>query len=190
MPINFDIEKYAKNISTYIETGFFKGASTKKALETGFEKIHSCDINETFLEDGKILFQKEIEEGKIFLHFGRSTEILQNILNNLDEKAVFFLDAHDLNYENTKKDMWNELDGCPIMSELELIKKHKINNHTIIVDDLRMFSAQCVPGTWAYGKNVSFDNIIDKLREINENYIIQLETGIQNKDVIVAYIKE
>ena len=43
MPINFNLKKY-KN-SVFLETGTYQGDGIKKALEAGFEKIYSIEIN-------------------------------------------------------------------------------------------------------------------------------------------------
>lgn len=189
MPINFDIKKFKKDSSVYIETGFFKGGSASKALESGFTKIHSCDINESFLEEGRKNFSNEITEGKLNLHFGRSTDVLKTILSSLQEKAVFFLDAHDITYENTDQKLWEDKDNCPILDELEIIQSHGIKDHTIIIDDIRMFDYGCTPGTWAFDRNIKISNLLKKLKEINNNYKIVVENGICDKDVIVAYIE-
>jgi hypothetical protein len=89
MPINFDIKKYSKNKKVYIETGFFKGESTEIAFKANFEEVHSCDINEVFLEEGRKKFSHEVLNKKLFLHFGRSTDVLEKILQDLNNEAVF-----------------------------------------------------------------------------------------------------
>lgn len=189
MPINFNIKEYSKNKKIYIETGFYYGESALKAFDSGFEQVYSCDINEKFVENGKKIFADKIAKNEFFIFHGRSTDILKTILENLEHEAVFFLDAHDLNYEDTKKEEWDIKDECPIIEELDLIKNHKIKNHTIIVDDLRMFGYGCAPGTWAYKKNINPKKIYNKLKEINENYNFAIEDGICEKDILVAFIR-
>ena len=76
------------------------------------------------------------------------------------------------------------------MLELDLIKNHKIKNHTIIIDDIRMFSYGCTPGTWAYNKNITPRHLYNKLKEINKDYHITLEDGVCERDVMIAYIRE
>lgn len=69
----------------------------------------------------------------------------------------------------------------PILQELEAIKNHPIKNHTILIDDVRMFGTRDFDG-------VTLDQITDKLREINPNYSIFFEKGYQANDILVACI--
>ena len=55
----------------------------------------------------------------VFIHNGSSEKILDEILPNIDNRIMFFLDAH-----------WNTY--CPILDELEMIYKHKKNLKKIV----------------------------------------------------------
>jgi hypothetical protein len=184
MPINFDLYKY-KN-KCYIETGYFEGNSFQKALDSGFEISHSIEINEEYFNNAINKFKNNGLNESIFIHLGNSIEVLKIIIDNLDFRTTFFLDAHDLTYPGINIGKYTKKDGCPILSEIELISKHKIKNHTIIIDDIRMFN-----GNYGWAENFKIDsNLLEQeILKINSDYTIVYENGIIDNDVLVAYIK-
>ena len=196
MPINFDLTPYRNNCEVYIETGFFEGASTQSALDLDFREVHSCDINSQFIIKGTKKFQKEIQQNKLFLRFQKSTDALKEILENLNEPAVFFLDAHDINYKGTQTEDFSIEDGCPVLEELKIIGTHHIKEHTIIIDDLRMFDFQKNLGTWSAHSNVNIRTIVEHIRQINKHYKFDLGQGVDVgyvngktwADVLIAYM--
>jgi hypothetical protein len=186
MPIKFNLEKYLNSV--YIETGYFRGESLKFAISTGFKKLHSIEINKVFYEQG--LYEFENHEN-IFLHLGSSLDVLPSLLDNLNERATFYLDAHDLNYAGMNPSSYEKKHGCPIIDELEIIKSHKIKNHTLIIDDLRVFDGldnKNKPYSWAEGTNISIQKIKEKVLEINSDYKFIEEDGVIENDVLVCYI--
>ncbi len=202
MPINFDLTPYHNNYEVYIETGFYEGASTQSALDLGFREVHSCDINPLFITKGTKKFQKQIEQNRLFLYLQKSTDALKEILENLNEPAIFFLDAHGINYEgHTNNQDFSIEDGCPILEELKTIGAHHIKEHTILVDDLRMFAYQ--KNTWASHSNIKIRTIVEQIRRINSDYKFGLGEGIAQsvqypkkegryhdlwRDVLIAYM--
>lgn len=198
MPINFNLEKYHNNYEVYIETGFFEGGSVQTALDLDFREVHSCDINSQFIIKGTKKFQQQIEQNRLFLYLQKSTDALKEILKGLNEPAVFFLDAHDLKYVGTYDHEFSIEDGCPIHEELKIIGDHHIKEHTIIVDDLRMFGYQKKPNTWAFNSGATLRTIVNKIRQINPDYKFDLEEGVLQhvqiagktmwRDVLIAYL--
>ena len=72
----------------------------------------------------------------------------------------------------------------PLLKELDQIKAHGINNHTILIDDMRL---------WVNRGNVSNnfgkDEILKKVREINKNYIISYEDDVcAEQDILIAQV--
>lgn len=186
MPIKFDLKKYLNEV--YIETGFYKGESLNEALNCGFKKLHSIEINNVFYNEGLNVFKK-IEN--VFLYNGTSRLVLPEILKQLDKRATFFLDAHDLDYQGIEKYKFKKIDECPVMEEIDIIKQHFIKNHTIIIDDIRIFDGTDNNGirySWAKDFNISSDIIKIKILEINNNYKFKLEKGVVENDVLIAYV--
>lgn len=72
---------------------------------------------------------------------------------------------------------------CPILYELEIIKSSKINSHTIMIDDLRIFKNQTM-----WGKDIYIEDIEEKLKLINSSYKFLYEDGWEKNDILIAKI--
>ena len=168
------LKKYLNPI--FFETGTYLGDSVRLSLEAGFDKIISIEINEELQNKNKLLFEKEITEGKVELHLGDTLLIMGDIIKNLESPITFWLDAHfDFGVCGEKK--------CPLYEELNYISESKIKNHTILIDDVRLFGK----GNW--GQEISEEEIIQKIKKINPNYTIKYEDGHVPNDILVAYIQ-
>lgn len=159
-------KNYSNNSKIFIETGTFTGDGIKCALDAGFEKIYSCDINKDYVENAR----KKYSDKNVIVENLESHEFLQKILSEINERVVVFLDAHSMPY-----DMDNENRGfgedtvkegvgpCPLVKEIEIIKSHMIKNHIILIDDFQCFN------TWMF-ENLEFDDINDLILSINSKY--------------------
>jgi hypothetical protein len=84
------LKKYMSDV--FVETGTFDGRGVKLALESGFKRVISIE-----LDPGRFKAAKEIlKDLPVELHEGDSSDILPAILEKLDEKATIFLDAHPI----------------------------------------------------------------------------------------------
>jgi hypothetical protein len=88
------------------------------------------------------------------------------MIKDINVPITFWLDAHESGGETAKG-----LHGDPILQELDIIKRHQLKNHTIMIDDLR---------------GMSNKEIENKLLEINPNYKFCFEDGFVPNDVLVA----
>ena len=66
---------------------------------------------------------------------------LKNVLENLNETACFWLDAHSGAQQYAKGNQ-----DVPLLTELEHIKNHSIKNHIIAIDDAHLFGERQVNG--------------------------------------------
>lgn len=164
------ITKYRSNAEIFIETGSYEGKTIEKALEVKFKKIYSIELASYYYEYCKQKFETNIEVEMIL---GDSVDKLSELLSNINEPCLFWLDSH---YSFGKTAMGSEY--CPLYRELEVIGKHHIKNHTILVDDVRLMGTE-----W---KDVSVTVIQNKLLEINSNYILSFERGVIDNDILVA----
>ena len=178
MPMKFSLLKYLNPI--FVETGTARGDGVEKALNTRFNKIYSIELKEEFYERCTRRFEKHIQKGKVEILLGDSTIRLADILKKIDSRATFWLDAH---YSGARSARGNE--DVPLMRELDLISKHHIKNHTILIDDVRCFGRR---GNVDWS-NISLDGVIKALKKINPNYSISYENGYVQNDVIVADIQ-
>ena len=143
------------------------------AIDSGFKKVYSIDIEERYYEMALLTFQdKELYDGVEFNFFlGDSGVVMPEILNNIDEKITFWLDGH-------------EFYKIPLINELESIKNHKIKGHTILIDDVRMLTRP----EW---NNIGLESIINKIKEIDERYEISFVDSVNGKnDILIAKINE
>lgn len=126
------IRTYAKKYKTtvLIETGTYMGAMLS-GLSKDFLKLYSIELDRKL---SKRLKRKFNRTKNIFLFNGDSAEILPKILKELNEPAIFWLDAHYSKGITAKGNL-----SSPILSELQSIFKHKIKSHVILIDDVHSF---------------------------------------------------
>lgn len=186
------LEKYAVG-DTFIETGTYQGETVKLALDFGFKRIHTIEINEE-------LYHMNVEQFKnnpeVKIWFGDSVDCVPEIVAELDNThATFWLDAHAS----------GPLPGgrhgpCPLVLELKSImgeevltfngptmergfKRHPVNTHTIFIDDRRLLGT----AEWGF---VSEETVTNLLLEINSSYKIRLLDGHQTNDIIAASLAQ
>ena len=167
------LKKYYNEL--FVETGTYLGDSVELALNVGFKKIISVEIDSELQEKNYQKFKKEIDEEIVELIIGDTSELMDDIVNKINKQATFWLDAHvDLGKCGIKK--------CPIFDELESISKSPIKTHTILIDDLRCFGR----GLW--GEGIDLVSVKEKLLSINKDYKFNLEDGHIPNDILVDYI--
>jgi hypothetical protein len=168
-------EVLSKYLNPYfLETGTANGDCVRLALEIGFEKIFSIELDENLQNENIQKYQSFINEEKINLITGDSLWELINIIPSLDKSTTFWLDAHvDFGPMGTKR--------CPLYEELSAIKMSDIKTHTILIDDMRML------GQW-WGEGISVDELKKRILEINPNYKFTFENGFAPNDILAAYL--
>lgn len=163
-------KKYKNDI--FVESGSYAGDGIQFALEAEFDKIYSIELSEFYYK----LCLKRFENVKqVNLLFGDSSIILYDIIKKINEPITFWLDGH-YSGGNTAIGKYTS----PLMQELDQIKNHNINNHIIIIDDMRCWKDNDPD----YG--FSETDIINKLKEINLNYKFIYENGLIPNDVLIA----
>lgn len=88
--------------------------------------------------------------------------------------ATFWLDAHYMGGVTALGDKF-----CPLLEELDLIARHRIKTHTILIDDVCCFGNE-------FGSDVTVDQVIKKLLTINPRYRFHFEDGKFRNDILVA----
>ena len=172
--LNLDyLSKYG-NGKIFIETGTYMGDTVKLALNAGFEFIHSIELDPELYDRAFEMFK---DEDRVKIWYGDSIDCLKEILNKIDEPATFWLDAHasgDLKGGRSG--------GSPVVDELNIIKTHNHKNHTIFIDDRRLFGS----AEWS---NVSEEDAMKIIKEINPDYNINFLDGHVPGDVVCATVK-
>jgi hypothetical protein len=156
----------------FIETGTWSGDGVQRAIEAGFFQIKSVESSADFYEYSKNLF---LEEKKVELFFGKSEDHLWEMIKDVTVPITFWLDAHYSEGQTTN--------DFPLLKELDIISKHPIKNHVILIDDVRQMD------TPAFG-GIKREDVEKKIKNINNNYLIEYHDGYVANDVMVAIIKE
>lgn len=165
------LQKYLNPI--FIETGTADGGGVEAALNAGFSRIYSIEINQERQLNNILKFNQHKE---VTLITGDSIEELERILPMIDQPVTFWLDAHlTRKYKGAKT-------RCPLYDELEAIKNMSlIKSHTIMIDDMRVVGKE----TW--GRKIAQEEIINRLLAINPNYQISFEDNrMAPHDIMVA----
>ena len=126
--------KQEYNLTTLVETGCYEGDSLNFSRSIGFEHLHSCDINEKYVNHCRAMFPN----AKIAHQ--ESISWLKEMLPNLEGTTLFWLDAHYPMYYGLGTE--DELTKFPLVEELKLVKELKkgYEKDVIICDDLRVLA--------------------------------------------------
>jgi len=168
------LKKYNNKI--FVETGTFLGNGLRCALDAGFEKCYTIEIHPYLFEKAKTRFKKEIKNGNVVVYLGDSEKLLAGIVYQLHQPTTFWLDAHISSQYGEKL-----AKNCPILGELDTIKKHHIKTHTLLIDDVNCF------GRPAHDR-ISLDTVKEKILEINENYKFAMLDASKPENILAAYI--
>jgi hypothetical protein len=171
--------KYKTNC--LVESGTQLGYGIDDALSCGFKNIRSIEISPSYYATVKERFKNN---PNVQLYHGNSVNMFYDLIADLNEPVTFWLDGH---YSCGGDSGFDEKHVCPLLKELEQIKKHHIKTHTILVDDRRLLVPSSNGGMDGFF-NITEKQVIDKLLEINADYKIIYEDGWCPNDIIVAYI--
>ena len=158
----------------FLETGTANGDCVRLALEMGFSKIFSIELDESLQKENIQKYKLFVDSGRINLVTGDSLQEISNITPSLDKSTTFWLDAHqDFGPKGVKR--------CPLYEELSAIKYSNIKTHTILIDDMRML------GQW-WGEGISVGELKERILEINPNYKFTFEDGFTSSDILAAFV--
>jgi hypothetical protein len=105
------------------------------AMRKDFKEIHSIELGRDLFEKAKTRFAGY---SHIHLHNGNSGEVLKDILGELHQPCLFWIDAH-YSAGITAKGEGN----TPIEEELMNIFEHECaQNNVILIDDARNFNGR------------------------------------------------
>lgn len=125
------VEHFQKqtNYSILVESGTFMGDMIKSQLDN-FNKIYSIELSKKFWEAAKLMFRNE---PKVHLLQGDSGQVLHELISDISEPAIFWLDGHYSGADTARGDKIS-----PIYEELKAIFKSNLA-HCILIDDARLF---------------------------------------------------
>lgn len=130
------------NITNFVETGTYKGASSFWAAGV-FKEVYTIEIDEAISNATR---QNPGCPKNIRFFVGDSATKLKEVLSEISGRCLFWLDGHWCNVSEFGRE--NE---CPILDEIAAIADHE-NNHVILIDDARAFLGPLPPphnpATW------------------------------------------
>jgi hypothetical protein len=151
-------EKFQINI--LVETGTYLGDMVE-AQRTSFEKIYSIELSEK-------LFNRAVKRFKDNSHItilqGDSGVVLNKLITEIDQPALFWLDGHYSGGITAKAEK-----ECPVPEELDTILKSSLP-HIILIDDARLFN-----GTQDYPTIEEIKNMINKR---DDSYLLEIKDDI------------
>jgi hypothetical protein len=158
----------------FIETGSYLGEGLQMALDSNcFEYIYSIELSPYYSELCQIRF---LASSNVLVLQGDSAQTLPHLLLHIDAPATFWLDGHYSSGDTARGST-----NTPILEELECIRQHSIKTHTLLIDDVRQFAS-------AEFDFIELKTIIEKIYEINREYVIGFENGFVDNDILVAKI--
>jgi len=169
MPLE-NIDKYSE---LFIETGTHLGEGVTKAINSGYSKIISIELDDKFYQHSTNMFSSN---NNVSIVKGDSAIVLGDILKNVNEKATFWLDGH---YSGAGTAFGKY--QFPIIAELEHIKNHHINNHVILIDDIRCWKE--------FNEQLNLDLVISYVKSINESYTFYTTDGCEKDDILVCIVE-
>jgi hypothetical protein len=116
-----------------VETGTYKGDMIL-AQKDFFKKIYSIELGETLFEKAKKRFRNY---SHVTLLRGNSGEVINRVLGELEEPAIFWLDGHYSGGITAKIEKYS-----PIIEELRALISNNRLQHIILIDDARGFTGE------------------------------------------------
>jgi len=158
-----------KKFPCFVETGSYIGSTITNVLEH-FNFIHSIELSEKYYNYCTELFKNH---KNVKLHFGDSGLILKDVLKDINENCIFFLDGHFSSGDTAQGQK-----DCPLLEELKYIMDLYKNEAIIIIDDYRLFGSH-INEDW---EDITKDNIKSIINsrlinwgECNDRLVIHLK---------------
>ena len=123
------IKKFSPDV--FIETGTYKGKMVY-AVMPHIRPIYSIELDPKHFENA---YQRFSRYSDIQIIHGQSGDILPELLKDINNPCLFWLDAHYSGGSTAKGDL-----ETPIMQEIETILHHpSAEKHILLIDDARCF---------------------------------------------------
>jgi hypothetical protein len=122
-----------QKFESFVETGTYRGDMLERiSKKTSVNEILSIELDERLAVEAQFRFRNN---AKIRILQGDSGEVLANVMPELPEPALFWLDGH---YSGGVTALGATT--TPIFAELQAIDSGKRNSDVILIDDIRLFN--------------------------------------------------
>jgi hypothetical protein len=161
------IEEYQDKYQypVFIETGTYLGDMVD-AQKKRFRKLISIEIGQDLAAKAKERF---IRNKNVLIIQGDSGKILYDVLKDIEEPVIFWLDGHYSAGITAKGEK-----DCPIFEELDAIFRKRNNKFILLIDDARCFNGS--------GDYPTKENLISFIKNKNEYCLVDV------KDDIIRFI--
>jgi hypothetical protein len=123
-------------LRTFIETGTFIGDTTA-AMAHHVDHVVTIELSPDLAERAR---QRFAQVPSVRVIEGDSARVLPELLAELDEPTLFWLDGHYSAGITARGD-----EDTPVRTELEAILEHSVKGHVILIDDARDFTGGAYP---------------------------------------------
>lgn len=179
MPTSIEVlQKYPNAV--FVETGTHCGDGVQRALNAGFHRVISIELNKELYE---MAYNRFLHDSRVKIVYGSSSKDLYDVIKGVKERITFFLDAH---YSGLGTSF--DTSYCPLYSEITQISKHYRNDHTILIDDRRLLGMIPTEEQKITYSEVNEEELKLRLLKVNSSYKFRYEDGHVKDDVIVAYL--
>lgn len=141
--------KYKGSMRTFVETGTLTGDGVQNAIDAGYTRILSIEIDDMLWSRAKERFMGDC---RVQIMRGNSAALVPVIVLGLDEPCLWWLDAHHSGGSTGGKGL------KPVYDEIRAIASENRHGHVVLIDDIRDFGA-------------------DKCKALLPGYEFKLETG-------------
>jgi hypothetical protein len=152
--------KYLNN--WFVETGTYHGDGVAYALAAGFPQARSVELSPKLFSRCQ---QRFSEDKRVRLWQGDSSLLLQEMIEDIQEPITFWLDGHYSCGETARGQV-----TCPVLQELEIIGRHPLREHTLLIDDVRLLDTDEF-------ERVGREHVLAAVRAIRPDYEIFYEDG-------------
>lgn len=153
----------------FVETGTYMGETILRFIDD-FEKLYTIELSNHFYDDFN---KKNYNRDKLKSILGDSSEKIKEVINEINDKTIFFLDGHFSSCGTAQgaKDV-------PLCEELKNINDYFNYEAIIIIDDLRLFGTNIHEDWSEITKEKMLDILIDRVDshlEIGDRLVIKLK---------------
>jgi len=166
------LEKLNDELPTYpnfVETGTYMGETILRFVND-FNKLFTIELSESLYKNFNLI---DYDKTKLKSFLGDSAVVLSKVIEELEDKTIFFLDGH-YSSGNTAKG----IKDVPLNEELKNINDSYIYDGLIIIDDLRLFGTNLAED-WSQVNKDSLLSIlgsrVESYLEENDRFIIKIK---------------
>ena len=172
------IRRYRAHANVFVETGTYRGDTVAAALRAGFREIYTIEVGAQLHRAAAARFAKHTH---VHCLLGDSIDVLPRVLDQIQERALFWLDGHWSQGDTArgKKDL-------PLAEELQALENHAIRDHVILIDDIRLLGDPA--SEIAAWRDLSVEDVKRMCLKVNPNYRFSYEDGHVARDILVAQV--